>query len=152
MSGALSCLVALLLLVGCTPRLTGVYEQMYPEPRSSSEQAVIEVCGRHGALCVPDPTVLGRINRKTLDFGGVELRAGVIRYNPDTCDEDPVLCRFILLHEIGHREKGADQTAADCWAARYASAQEVRAGLALLRRLERPRAKRLVRCSGVAAK
>lgn len=48
----------------------------------------------------------------------IEIRIGVACYEHDRCAEDLPTCGGVVLHEIGHQKAGADQTAADCWAAR----------------------------------
>lgn len=118
-----------------------------PSGHDKVDDLVSDICGKYNALCVPSGLKedlpffddylsdfhWGRASYGEFDLpGGLTLDVGFICYNEDVCAENLKRCGFVLLHEIGHRERGSSQIAADCWAAEHATQEQYTSGVYML--------------------
>ena len=132
--------VTLVVLLGCQATID------YPDPSNAAERVVFPICEAEGIPCIlAEPGLDPNGVFKSWQYGG--LRAGVVVIAPLACSKDPVLCEFVTWHEVGHLRRGKDQSAADCYAAAFASDVAIARAHDLFRQAEQmERASKLGKC------
>lgn len=118
-----------------------------PTGNDGVDNLVSDICGRYHALCISSELKedlgplgdlylegfhWGRSTYGEFDIAGQVVDIGFVCYNATICAEDLDRCGFILLHEIGHREVGSSQIAADCWAAEHSTPEQYASGVELI--------------------